>query len=362
MMPDLPDIPHSRPSFDAAVEQAVRDVLRSGCLAQGPEVALFERELGDWFQGLRGVAVSSGTVAIELALRALGVGEGDEVIMPSYVCAALWHATTRVGARPVLVDIEGERFGLDPAATRRALSPRTKTLLVPHLFGLPANMTALQQLGVPIIEDCAQTLGVLDAGRAVGTVGRMTVCSFYATKLLGAGEGGMVLSRDEEVLACVRRLRQYDEDEILTAGASNAKMSDIHAAIARCQLTKLPDLLARRRAIAAQYREAWRGLPLQLPAVPDGCTHGYFRFVVTVREGQAEGDAAGLLMEHAARQGVQCRRPIFKPLHRYLGLDGFPESERAFRSALSVPLYPSLSDEEVQRVITCLQGVCHEVA
>lgn len=361
-MPKLPDIPHSRPTFGADEEQAVRDVLRSGRLAQGPEIERLERELGDWFQGLRGVAVSSGTVAIELALRALGVAEGDEVIMPSYVCAALWHATTRVGARPVLVDIEGERFGLDPAATRRALTPRTKALLVPHLFGLPANVTALERLGVPIVEDCAQTLGALDAGRAVGTMGQMTVCSLYATKLLGAGEGGMVLSRDEQALARVRRLRQYDEDEMLTAGASNAKMSDIHAAIARRQLARLPDLLTRRRAIAAQYREAWGGLPVHLPAVPEGCTHSYFRFVVTVRGGQVDGDAAGLLMEHTARQGVQCRRPIFKPLHRYLGLDGFPETERAFRTALSVPLYPSLSEEEIRRVMTCLQGVCHEAA
>lgn len=361
-MQALPDIPHSRPNFDAAEERAVRDVLRSGRLAQGLEVERLERELGDWFQGLSGVAVSSGTVALELALRALGVGGGDEVIVPSYVCAALWHAATRVGARPVLVDIEGERFGLDPAAVRRALTPRTKALVVPHLFGLPANMTALERLGVPIIEDCAQTLGARDADRPVGTVGQMTVCSFYATKLLGAGEGGMVLSRDERVLARVRRLRQYDEDETLTAGASNAKMSDLHAAIARHQLMKLPDLLTRRRAIAARYREAWADLPVHLPAVPDGCTHSYFRFVVTVRGGQANGDAVGLVMEHTARQGVQCRRPIFKPLHRYLGLDGFPETERAYRSALSVPLYPSLSDDEVQRVITCLHGVCHEVA
>ncbi len=360
-MRERPNIPHSRPTFGAAEEQAVRDVLRSGRLAQGPEVEQFERELGHWFQGLGGVAVSSGTVAIELALRALGVGEGDEVIMPSYVCAALWHATTRVGARPVLADIEGERFGLDPAAVRRALTARTKALLVPHLFGLPANVTALEQLGVPIVEDCAQTLGALEAGRPVGTVGQVAVCSFYATKLLGAGEGGMVLSRDERLLAHVRRLRQYDEDEVLTTGASNCKMSDLHAAIARCQLTRLPDLLTRRRAIAARYREAWAGLPVQLPAVPAGCTHSYFRFVVTARDGRADSDAAGLLMAQAARQGVQCRRPIFQPLHRYLGLEGFPETERAFRTALSVPLYPSLNDEEVHRVITCLQGVCHEV-
>ncbi len=201
-------IPHSRPAIGLEEVRAVTEVLRSGQVAGGSAVAQFERGMAAYLALQGGVAVSSGTVALELALRALGVGSGDNIILPSYVCSAPWLAVQRVGAQARIVDIDPESYNLDPQKVRKARTSRTRAVIVPHMFGLPADLTGLQSLGIPMIEDCAQTLGAVEQGRAVGTVGLLTVCSFYATKLLCTGEGGMVLSKDADLLERVRALRE----------------------------------------------------------------------------------------------------------------------------------------------------------
>ncbi|GKS58663.1 aminotransferase DegT [Nitrospira sp.] len=337
-------------------------VVRAGRLVQGQVVAQFERAVADWFGRRAGVAVSSGTVALELAMRAMDIRPGDEVIMPSYVCAAPWQACTRVGATPVIADIDRTTYNLDPESARRLQTTRTKAIVVPHLFGLSAETTQLAQLGIPLIEDCAQTLDAEAGGRKVGTTGLVTICSFYATKPLCAGEGGMVLSDDVLLLERVRRLREYDEALDLTAGATNAKMTELHAAIGLAQLSKLPAFMSRRRAIAARYRKAWASLPLTLPASPPERTHDYFRFVVEAQADRSGPDAGTAWLETCTQLGLHCRRPIFQPLHRYLGDAECPHSEAAARAAISIPLYPALTDKEVSRVIQLVQETCHEVA
>jgi dTDP-4-amino-4,6-dideoxygalactose transaminase len=309
-----------------------------------------------WMGLQGGVAVSSGTAGLHLALVAVGVGPGDEVIMPSYVCSAPWLAAVRIGAVPRLVDIEPATYALDPAQVKKAVTTRTRAIIVPHPFGLPADLGKLRQLRVPLIEDCAQTLGATQAGCAVGTVGQAVVCSFYATKLLCAGEGGMVLSNDHAVLEMVRTLREYDQQPTLNPASFNLKMTDLQAALGLCQLSRLASFLKRRSEIAEEYRAAFGRLPIELPAVPHDRTHVYYRFVTRFR---TKGDRRGLAREASRldavlarleRQGVQCRRPVFRPLHRYLGEEGYPETERASDRALSVPIYPSLTDDEVQRI------------
>lgn len=349
-------IPHSRPSIETDELQAAIDVLRSRRLAQGGMVEQFEREMAAYF-GLRGgVAVSSGTAALEVALRALGIGPGDEVILPSYVCAAPWLAIQRVGAMPRVVDIELDTFNIDPSAARQALTPKTRALIVPHLFGLPADLTALERLGVPIIEDCAQTLGATEQGRPVGSVGVVTICSFYATKLLCTGEGGMVLSRDESLLERVRTLREYDEAPSLRPAATNVKMTDLQAAIGLVQLNRLAFFLERRSWLADEYRATLNGTGLVQPIVPAGRTHVYYRFVVRVPDLRDQGDAVSHVIARFEDRGVQCRKPVFRSLHRYLELDGFPASEEAERTALSIPLFPSLTDEDVAHVHVALRS------
>jgi len=349
-MAESPPIPHSRPSIAGADIRAVSRVLRSGMLAQGEEVRAFEAEVGAFLGLPPGVAVSSGTAALHLALQALGVQSGDEVLLPSYVCVAPLHALERLGAVPRLVDADPETYNLDPDDARRRLGPRTRAMIVPHLFGLPADLGPLLALGVPILEDCAQAMGATYRGRPAGAHGAVSVLSFYATKLLTTGEGGMVLSRDPRLRERVRDRREYDQRR-RHAARFNYKLTDFQAALGRSQLRRLPAMLARRAAIAAAYRRAWRGLPLRLPAPGPASTHAYHRFVVS------SSRAAGALTRQLAALGVVARRPVFQPLHRTLGQPGFPGTSEIYRRAVSLPIYPSLAARERAAVVSAVRRV-----
>lgn len=350
-------IPHSRPAIDQEDVRATAEVLRSGQIAQGPWVERFERDMAVFFGLQAGVAVSSGTAALELALRALRIGAGDEVIMPSYVCPAPWLATQRVGAEARLVDIDLNTFNIDPIAACQAVTTKTRAIVVPHLFGLPADLTALEQIGIPLIEDCAQTLGVTEQGRPVGTVGRLTVCSFYATKLLCAGEGGMVLSNEGALLERVRSLREYDGAVTLDPFSFNLKLTDLQAALGLSQLRRFSAFHGRRSLLAAGYREALSSTAAVCPSVPPDRTHGYYRFVIRLPHLRNDPDGLVGLISRLEQQGIHCRKPVFRPLHRYLDQAGFPHSDEADRTALSIPLYPDLTDDEVRQIQQSLAEV-----
>jgi perosamine synthetase len=343
-------IPHSRPWITPADVRAVCGVLRRGSLVQGAEVGALEAEVGVRLGLPPGVAVNSGTAALHLALLALGVGPGDEVIVPSYVCIAPLHAVEYVGAAPRLADINPDTYNLDPDDVRRRCTRRTRAIIVPHLFGLPADLDAVLRLGVPVIEDCAQAFGATYRDRPVGSFGTISILSFYATKLLTTGEGGMLLGRDRRLLDRARDRRDYDERR-RHAPRFNYKLTDFQAALGRSQLQRLPTMLSRRRTLAARYRRGWAALPVRLPA-PDGTrTHAYHRFVVSC-PGPATRTATRL-----AAHGVVARPPVFRPIHRTLGLNGFPGADQAYRHALSVPIYPTLTRAEAAVVIGALQAV-----
>jgi dTDP-4-amino-4,6-dideoxygalactose transaminase len=324
---------------------AVARVVRGGQLAQGPEVAAFEQEVAARVGAPAGAAVSSGTAALELALRALDVGPGAEVIVPTYACDALHHAVTRCGAHPVLADADPGTLTLSALEAKRRLGARTRAIIVPHAFGLAIDLGPFEALGVPVVEDCAQALGARVGGRAAGSLGRLAVCSFYATKLMTTGEGGMVLG-PPELIARVRDLRDYDERVDLVPRV-NAKLTDIQAALGRSQLRRLDGFIARRRAIAAEYRRRLAGVGCRLP-VDAGASHVYHRFVVGV-------DAPlPAVVEAMEALGVVARRPVFRPLHHALGLAGFPEADRLWGTSLSLPCYPALTDAEVGEVAAAL--------
>ncbi len=223
-------------------------------------------------------------------------------------------------------------------------------MIAVHYFGLHADLDALKGLCLPLIEASAQALGALYRGRPVGSVGDAAVFSFYATKLITTGEGGMLLSNDERVLAIGRDLREYDQKED-DRPRFNYKMADLQAALGLAQLKEFPRFLERRQAIASLYRERLQTLPLELPLAPPDRLPVYYRYVV---KGMLPADA------HLARLralGVDARRPVFRPLHRYLGLAGFPGAEEAWEKAVSLPLYPSLSDEEIARIVEVAKEV-----
>jgi dTDP-4-amino-4,6-dideoxygalactose transaminase len=325
-------------------------VLRRGGLAQGVEVAALEAEAGARLGMPSGVAVSSGTAALHLALLALGVGPGDEVIVPSYVCIAPLHAVEYVGATPRLADINPDTYNLDPGDVRRRCTRRTRAIIVPHLFGLPADLDALLRLGIPLIEDCAQAIGAAYRARPVGSFGTVSILSFYATKLVTTGEGGMLLSRDRRLLDRARDRRDYDERR-RHAPRFNYKLTDFQAALGRSQLQRLPTMLSRRRALAARYRRGWSALPVRLPAPDDIRTHAYHRFVLSCPQ-----TAAGVA-RRLASHGVVARPPVFQPIHRTLSLTGFPGTEHAYRHALSIPIYPTLTRKETEAVMGALRAV-----
>jgi perosamine synthetase len=333
-------IAHSRPTLASTDAARVARVVASGQIAQGPEVGAFERAMAVRVGAAAAAAVSSGSAALELGLRALGIGADDDVIIPTYGCDALYHAVTRVGARPVLADADPITLSLSFEDAARRRSRRTRALIVPHAFGLPLEVDRFRTLGVPIVEDCAQTLGVTGESPLPGSRGDVAVCSFYATKLLTTGEGGLVAG-PADVVERVRDARDYDERVELTP-RFNYKMTDIQAALGLAQLERLDEFLRRRRLIAARYRAALAGAPCGLP--PDAPRHVYHRFVVTVTRPLARVIAA------LERRGVVARRPVFRPLHRALGLDGYPEADRLSSTALSIPCYPSLADGDVDAV------------
>jgi len=344
-------IPHSRPTVSAEDAERVARVVRSGRLAQGTEVEAFERELAARLGVAAVAAVSSGSAALELSLRALDVGRGDEVVVPTYACDALHHAVTRCGATPVLADADPETLGPAAKDVARRLTRRTRAVVVVHPFGLALDLDEFLALGVPVVEDCAQAIGARVAGRSVGSRGALAVCSFYATKLLTTGEGGAVAGAPERV-ARVRDARDYDEREDLVP-RFNFKLTDIQAALGRSQLGRLDAFIARRRAIAARYRALLAPVAGCRPPGDQGERHVFHRFVVTVEQ------PLGQLLERLAQKGVTARRPVFRPIHRALGLDGYPEADRLWTRCLSLPCYPSLADAEVEAVGAALAEALH---
>src|SRR5512143_1781945 len=192
MPPTLPYIPHSRPTLDEEEARAAAAVVASGHVAEGPAVAAFEQELAALIGVPHAVAARSGTAALHLVLAAMGIGPGDEVIIPSFVCAALLHAIKYTGAVPVLADIDPATLNLDPRDVEQRLSPRTRAVILVHLFGLAADLPRFLGLGVPIIEDCAHCIGGIHGTRRLGAFGQAAVFSFYATKVIATGAGGMV--------------------------------------------------------------------------------------------------------------------------------------------------------------------------
>ncbi len=328
--------------------KALQDVLTSGQLAQGPEVQAFEQEFGR-FHGLPpGVATSSGTAALHLALLSLGVGPGDEVLLPSYVCAAVLHAVHHSGAKPVLLDVNPLTGNMEPGDLKNRLTSKSRAIIAVHLFGLPAEMDKILAPGLPVIEDCAQALGAKLRGKMLGAFGKISVCSFYATKLMTTGEGGMLLSRDPVLLDRARDLRDYDKKDRF-AIRFNYKMTDLQAALGRRQLRKLADFLQQRKALADIYSIYLESLPRVLPPSLPGRV--YYRYVISV-----QNEVRGLIRELAQR-GIEAAKPVHRPLHHHLNLEGYPGSEMAWNSHLSLPIYPSLLPQEVRRVCQVLQDL-----
>lgn len=356
----LPFIPAAKPLIGDDERRAVDAVLRTGMLAQGPEVAAFEREFSETLlAGGDVVAVNSGTSALHLSLIAAGIGPGDEVIVPSFTFAATANAVALVGAVPVFVDIEPHHFCLSPEAVRAAITPRTAAILPVHLYGHPADMSALESIasenGLRIIEDAAQAHGARWLGRRVGTFGDSAAFSLYPTKNMTSGEGGMIAASTHESARVLRLLRnqgmerRYDNEIV----GFNMRMTDLHAAIGRVQLTKVLGWTDRRRANAAFLDTSIRGV--EVPRVAPEAEHVYHQYVVRVADDR-DGFARALESEFGIGSGVYYPTPVHRLPSFGLELD-LPETERAAREVLALPVHPSLSDTELDRIATAVTSL-----
>jgi dTDP-4-amino-4,6-dideoxygalactose transaminase len=339
-------VPHSRPLLGLAEEEAALRVLRSGRLAPGPESA----RGGALLAGLSGcstaVLLSSGTTALTLALRALRIGTGHTVAIPSYACAALLHAVRAAGAAPLVCDIEPDSLALDPLDIARRGPEKVRAAIVVHPFGEPVPLEPYRDLGLLVVEDCAQAIGARDRGSPVGARGDAAVFSFAPTKVLTCGgPGGGLASPREATVDEVRDLAGHDEKDD-DRQRTNGLMGDLHAAVAAVQMERLTEFLDRRRALARLYDERLLPLGLERPASFAGTEPIVFRYMVRVPD-------AGRLIEALAKSGIVARHPVYRPLHRITRVEGtFPNTDRAQRTLVSLPLYPALTDTDTERVIT----------
>lgn len=323
-------IPHSKPCLGVDERAAAARVLASGMLAQGSEVAAFESEMADFTGRTHAVAFSSGTAALHAALLAVGIGPGARVAMPAYVCAALLQAANHAGATALLVDV-----GADGNLLAEAVPSGADAVIVPHLFGKSA---ALPTHGC-VIEDTAQSIGGPSGGQGI-----MAITSFYATKMLTtAGEGGMALTDDPALAEDLRDRRDYDQRDDFRPRFAY-KMTEVQAAVGRVQAGRLAGFVARRQELAARYTEGLSGLPL---VIPGGADHLFFRYVIATPEADA-------LAVHLRAAGVDAKRPVYRPLHHYVG-GSFPGADRAHRELLSLPLYPALTDAEAAYIVEAVR-------
>ena len=342
---------------------AVDRVLASGMIAQGPEVAAFEAEFAQVVDGRPCVAVSSGTSALLLGLLAIGIGPGDEVIVPSFSFAATANAVVLAGATPVFVDIEPRHFCLDPAAVLDAIGKRTAAIMPVHLYGHPAAMDRIADIarrhGLALVEDAAQAHLAQWGGRAVGTFGDVAAFSFYPTKNMTCGEGGLVVCADEAVARRVRLLRNQGMERRYAneVVGYNARMTDLHAAIGRVQLRRLPEWTAVRRANAAFLTAALNDLAeLVVPAVTPNAEPVWHQYTVRV---PARDQFVAALVGLGVQTGVYYPTPIHRLPAYDLDLD-LPATAAAARDVVSLPVHPALTPGQRERIVTAVLQALRE--
>ena len=359
-------IPAARPLIGAEERAAVDAVLAGGMVVQGPQVAAFEEEFSARVVGgAHCVAVNSGTSAQHLAALASGAGADREaeVIVPSFTFAATANSVAITGARPVFADIDPVTFTLDPASVEAAVTERTIAIEVVHLYGLPANMPEILDIarrhGLAVWEDCAQAHGAAIEGKPVGTFGAWGSFSFYPTKNMTSLEGGMVSTADAELARRVRLLRnqgmerQYANEVV----GLNNRMTDVAAAVGRVQLTRLAGWTAARRANAAALDAGLADAPgVVTPHVPPGYTHVYHQYTIRLEGASAaERDAVQAALREEWQVGSGVYYPI--PNHRLASLARYaeglelPGTEKAARECLSLPVHPSLSEADLERIV-----------
>jgi dTDP-4-amino-4,6-dideoxygalactose transaminase len=367
-------IPVMRPWLDTEEAIAVADVVASGWVAQGPRAAEFERVLATRVGAAHGVAASSGTAALHLALSVLDLAPDDEVVVPSLSYIATANAPRAVGAKPVFADVDAATLNLTAATIEAVVTPATRAVLVVHQAGVPADLHAIRALcdprGIEVVEDAACALGADHRGTPIGGSGGLVSFSFHPRKVITTGEGGMVTTASDAWAGRMRRLRDHGSDvsawarhrssttvEQYVEPGFNFRLSDLLAAVGLVQMTRLDEIVARRRALAATYRELLRDLPLRQVVDDPAWGHGCYQSFWVELENGVPG-ARDAVLERLFEQGVLARRGIMAA-HRepaFADTDHLPlpVTERMTDGTLILPLFHTMTEDEQMRVVAAL--------
>ena len=355
-------IPIANPDIGQAEHERVQEVLDSGMLADGPVVREFEDEFADYCGVEHAVATSNGTTALHTAFEALGIGDGDRVVTTPFSFIASANAIRLAGGEPVFADIDPETYNLDPDAVEATIHEcdgDVAAILAVHLYGLPADMARLRALAdeydVALVEDAAQAHGATVDGQRVGSIGDVACFSFYPTKNMTTGEGGMLTTDDEAIAERAKRFvnhgrtESYEHAEV----GHNYRMTSIAGALGIAQLEKLPDYIEDRRANAAALTDGLADAGVQTPTAPDGRTHVYHQYTVRAEDREALTDR---LDEHDVGYGVYYPIPIHEqPAYADVDADA-PAAERAANEVLSLPVHPELDDTDLAAIINAVAG------
>jgi perosamine synthetase len=352
-------IPAAKPVIGDEERAAVDRVLQSGMLAQGPEVAAFENEFSKIVAGRQCVAVNSGTSGLHLALIAAGIKKGDEVIVPSFTFAATANSVALTGATPIFVDIDPRTFTINPIAIEAAITPRTRAIQLVHLYGQPAAMKEIMAISVHhnlmVIEDAAQAHMASFEGTPVGAFGIAGIFSFYPTKNMTSGEGGMITTASDEVARQSRLLRNQGMEKryVNEIVGFNTRMTDIHAAIGRVQLTKLAGWTEKRRSNARFLDENLKGVVI--PFVAPGAFHVYHQYTIRVMGHDRDAFAAEMT-RRGVGNGVYYPTPVHE-LPSFSHTFDLPETTRMTKEVLSIPVHPSLSTEDLETIVSVVNSI-----
>lgn len=349
-------------TYKADIERAIEATLKSGWYILGEQCNLFEKEFAAYTQTQHAIGVGSGTEALHIALKASGIGAGDEVITVSHTAVATISAIELTGASPVVVDIEEEYCTMDASKIEDLITPRTKAIIPVHLYGQPANLTDIlaiaMKYNLKVIEDCAQCHGALYRGKRLGSIGHMACFSFYPTKNLGAlGDGGAIVTNDNQLAGKARLLREYGwaERYISHIPGWNSRLDELQAAILRVKLRGLDKDNQRRQKIAAEYDENLRGSGLIVPAKRPSSTHVYHLYVIRSKQ---RDKLKHSLQEKQIATGIHYPVPVHLQkayLNRLRGHDALKVTERLAKEILSLPIYPELRDDDVKLTIQAIK-------
>ena len=377
--PAIP-MPLTRPAFDDDEIAEVRKVLASGWVTQGPAVAAFEKAFGERHQVAHALATTSCTAALHLGVLALNLQPGDEVIVPSFTWITSAHCAEYVGAKAVFCDVDPTTFNIDVKSMEAAIAPKTRAIIAVHLFGLSADMDAINAIAkkhnIAVIEDAACAIGTTYRGKPVGSLGDLGCFSFHPRKAITTGEGGMVTTQSRELANEVAAYRNHGANRTKTPTdpkpwsmgtfdhlGMNLRLSDIQAGVGLAQMRKLDALLAHRRQCAQGYHERLGGISwLRRPLEPQGYGHMYQSYVLWVREGGME--FRNKVMLHLEKEGIQTR-PGTMAVHntafyreKYkLRPEDFPQSTACEQQTITVPIFPGMADKDLDRVAQALKSV-----